>query len=290
MRTAFVLAGGGSLGAVEAGMLEALFEAGVEPDLVVGSSAGAINAAFLAGAPDLDGVRGLQEVWRRLRRGDVFPLSPLAGLLGFLSLRNHLVDPGPLAALIGRHLGYRHLEEAPLPIHVVATDIGTGLEAVLSSGPAITALLASTAIPGVFPPVAWQGRHLSDGCIANNTPISVAAGLGVERVIVLPAGYACEMHEPPASALGLALHGLSLLIARQLAVDVARFAPALALRVVPPLCPLATQPFDFSQAAALIERAATAARAWLAAGGLDREGLPPELPPHAHDGAGCAPA
>ncbi len=91
--TAFVFAGGGSLGAVEVGMLEALVEQGARPDFVVGSSVGAINAAAFAGSPDASGVQRLAAIWRGLRSQDVFPLAPLKGLLGFAGLRKSLLDP-----------------------------------------------------------------------------------------------------------------------------------------------------------------------------------------------------
>jgi len=282
-RTAFVLAGGGSLGAVEVGMLEALVAAGVQADLVVGSSAGAVNGAFFAGRPDAAGIRALRAVWEGLRARDVFPFSPLGSLLGVLSLRDHIVDPGPLARLLRRHLAYRVLEDARVPVHVIATDVLTGREVVLSRGPAAPAVLASAAIPGVFPPVRIGDAHLFDGGIASNTPIAAAIELGAERIVVLPTGYSCEMKRPPASALAMALHGLNLMIARQLVVDVERFMDRTQIRVVPPLCPLSTQPFDFSDARALIERASATTRDWLRRGGLEHTGIPLELPPHTHE-------
>ncbi len=281
-RTAFVLAGGGSLGAVEVGMLEALVEAGVRADLVVGASAGALNSAFFAGRPDIAGVRALRAIWQGLRARDVFPFSPLGSLLGVLSVRDHLVDPGPLARLLKRHLSYRVLEDASVPVHVVATDVLTGREVVLSRGPVVPAVLASAAIPGVFPPVKIGDAYLFDGGIASNTPIAAALELGAERIVVLPTGYSCEMRSPPSSALAMALHGLNLMIAHQLVVDVERFMDRTQIRVIPPLCPLATQPFDFSDAGSLIGRAADTTRDWLRRGGLDHSGIPHELPPHAH--------
>jgi len=282
-RTAFVLAGGGSLGAVEVGMLEALVEAGVTADLVVGASAGAVNGAFFAGRPDAAGVRALRAIWQGLRANDVFPFSPFGSLLGVLAMRDHLVDAGPLAKLLRTNLAYHVLEDAEVPVHVVATDVLSGHEVVLSRGPAIPAVLASAAIPGVFPPVRIGGAHLFDGGVASNTPIAAALELGAERIIVLPTGYSCEMSRPPSSALGMALHGLNLMIARQLVVDVERFSDRTQIRVAPPLCPLATQPFDFSNASSLITRAATATREWLQSGGLDHSGIPHELPPHTHE-------
>jgi NTE family protein len=97
MTTAFVFSGGGSLGAVQAGMLLALAERGVVPDLLVGSSVGAVNAAWTAGRPGVDGARELTEVWRSVRREEVFPLHPIRGLLGLTARRDHLLDPGSFA-------------------------------------------------------------------------------------------------------------------------------------------------------------------------------------------------
>jgi NTE family protein len=282
MTTAFVFAGGGSLGAVEVGMLQALTEQGVRPDFVVGASAGAINAAYYAGAPDASGVERLAAIWRRLRRADVFPVSTVQGLLGFLRGRASLLDPSALRALLVRELPYERLEDARLPCHVVASDVLDGSEVVLSSGPAADALLASAAIPGVFPPVEVAGRHLIDGGISSNTPLSTAIELGARRVVVLPTGYACALTKPPGSALAVALHALTLLISRQLVVDVLRWREKREIFVVPPLCPMTSSPYDFSSSRALIERAERTTRAWLAAGGLERPELPHELTPHEH--------
>lgn len=282
MTTAFVFAGGGSLGAVEVGMLRALVAHGLRADLVVGASAGAINAASYAGAPDAAGVARLAAIWRRLRSQDVFPLSPLQGLLGFVGRRNGLVDPAPLRVLLERELPYARLEEARVPCRVVATDVLDGSEVVLSTGPAVEALLASAAIPGVFPPAELDGRHLIDGGISSNTPLSTAVALGAKRIIVLPTGYACALSEPPHGAVAMALHALTLLVARQLVSDVLRWQSQVEIVVVPPLCPVGTSPYDFSAAGTLIGRATASTEAWLAAGGLEKSELPHELTPHDH--------
>jgi NTE family protein len=263
-RTAFVLAGGGSLGAVEVGMLEALAETRVRPDFVVGSSAGAINAAFFAGRPNLDGVRALRTIWAGLRARDVFPFSPIGGLLGALALRDHMVEPGPLRR--DRALPpYGSLRDARCPCTVAAR--ADRAQVVFSRGRAVPAVMASAAIPGVFPPVRIERESYFDGSVANNTPVSAALALGAERIIVLPTGYSCEMKQPPSSALAMALHGVNLLIARQLVIDVERFMDQTQIRVVPPLCPVSTHPFDFSNAAELMDRALASTRAWLARGG-----------------------
>jgi len=174
-RTAFVLSGGAGLGAVQVGMLHALYERGCVPDLIVGTSAGAFNGAFIASRPQtVDTARELAAAWRGLRRGHAFPLNPVTGLLGFVGLRDHLVAPSGLNRLIDRHTAHERLEELPIPLHVVAVDVITGEELRLSAGSLRDAIVASAAIPGVLPPVQWDGRTLMDGGVANNTPISHA--------------------------------------------------------------------------------------------------------------------
>lgn len=282
--TAFVLAGGGSLGAVQVGMLAALTRRGIVPDLVVGASVGAINAAYYAAEPDERGVERLKRIWLKLRRTDVFPFSPIASMLGFFGKTNHLVAPKPLRSLIESELPIRRLEDARLPCHVVATDALEGTGVVLSSGPAATALLASAAIPGVFPPVRINGRFLLDGGVSNNTPISIAAEMGATRVIVLPTGISCSLRAPPRGAVALALHALNLLTMRQLVQEIERCAGIAEVVTVPPLCPLSTTSYDFSQSAALIHRAEAATRLWLHRDGLHHLGAPATLLPHHHDG------
>ena len=176
MRVAFVLSGGGSLGAAQAGMLQALYEQGIRPDLLVGTSAGAINAAFIASRPpSVETAHELQQIWRGLRRCHVFPASPVTAGLGFLGLRDHSVSAAHCGGWCRRHLEIDRLEEAPVELHVVAADVLSGKEVRLSSGSVEEAILASAAIPGVFPAVPWESQLLMDGGIVNNTPISHAS-------------------------------------------------------------------------------------------------------------------
>lgn len=263
MSRAFVFSGGASLGAVQVGMLRALAERSIHPDLVVGASAGAINAAWVAGDPHLEDLDGLERIWLGLRTRDVFPTDPLRGLLGFLGRRSSLVQHHALRSLLGRHVRFARLEDAPIPVSVIATDVLTGLEVVLDRGPTVDALLASSAIPGVLPPVTVDGAPLIDGAIVNNVPISEAVDNGATEVWVLPTGYACNLERAPTSALALILHALSLLIEQRLIRDVQQFQPLVDLRVIPPLCPLTVSPADFSRARELIDRSYDAAARWI---------------------------
>lgn len=278
--TAFVFAGGGSLGSVQAGMLYALVEAGVAPDFLVGSSVGALNAAYFAGAPDLEGAAALIEVWHGLRRSDVFPLA-LPQILRAFRRSESLVDPGPLRRLIAANLRFPLLEEAQVPLHVMATD-QRGASVRLSNGPAIEAVLASAAIPGIFPAVTIAGQQLMDGAIAANTPLSLAARLGARRIIVLPTGYACALEGPPRGAIAQALHAVTLLITWQLMHEIKTTPAEIEVHVAPTLCPLDVSPFDFSASRRLIERATATTREWIADGGLTRPAQARALAAHHH--------
>lgn len=275
---AFVLTGGASLGSVQVGMLQALDEREIRPDLWVGTSVGALNATFMAGRPGPGGADHLAGIWTRLRRRDVFPTSTLRSLRSAGGRERGLVAPDNLGRLIRTHLPYRNLEDAPMPVTVVAVDVCSSTDVALSRGPAVDAVLASAAIPGVFPPVQIGSRHFMDGGVVDNAPISHAVKLGATEVWVLPAGYACSLAEPPRSALAMALQGLNVLVQRRLAHDLVVYGDRAAIRVVPPLCPVRVAPTDFSQSAALMEASRTSTRQWLAAGMVG--GPPPGLHDH----------
>jgi NTE family protein len=284
-RVAFVLAGGASLGAVEVGMLRALYERAIVPQLLVATSAGALNAAFIASRPQtVQTVDELGEIWRGLRRGQVFPINLVTGLLGFLGTQDHLVPDGAMRRLITRHVEHERLEEMPVELHVVAVDVVTGEELLLSRGPTVEAVMASAAIPAVLPTVSWEGRELMDGGVANNTPISHAIELGADEIYVLPTGNACALAEPPKGALAMALHALSLLTQRRLIDDIESQKDRAKLVVLPPPCPLSVQPIDFSHAGELIERAYADACEFLDSGGAER----PPIRMHMHGHAGIA--
>jgi NTE family protein len=250
---AFVLSGGASLGAIQAGMLRALYERDVSPDLIVAASVGSVNGAFIASRPQVPATADrLAAIWRGLSRSEVFPLNPISGLVGFLGLRDHLVPPASFRRLVQSHLEFDRLEDAAIPFHAIGTDALSGREVRISRGNALAAVMASTALPGVFPPVPWRGRLLIDGGVANNAPISHAIELGAERVYVLPTGTACGLEEVPRGALGMLLHSMGLLVMRRLIVEIELLKDQCELIVLPPPCPLRVSPVDFTHADELV--------------------------------------
>lgn len=283
--TAFVFAGGGSLGAVQVGMLKALARAGVVPDLVVGASVGAINGAFYAGDPTLAGVERIERVWLGLSRRDVFPFPLLQGILGLSGLSSHVSDPGRLRSILEPELPCRRLEDCAVPCAVVATDLMDGSERVYREGPTMDLLLASAAIPAVFPPVLHNGRYLGDGGLSNNEPVSTAVALGATKVIALSTGFSCALTQPPRGAVATALHALNLLVNRRLVRELEGAGNLVEVAVVPPLCPVEVTPFDFSATADLIRRAEASTRLWIRRGGLSRRAIPDEFKPHNHETA-----
>jgi len=195
---AFVLSGGASLGAIQVGMLRALFERRITPDLVIGTSIGAVNGAYIVSRPATpDTADALADVWLGLHRFEVFPPEPITGLLGLVGLSDHVLPSLGLRRILRRHLEIERLEDAAIPLHVIAADVRNGVERRLSRGPAQPAVMASAAVPGVFPAVEIDGYHLIDGGVASNTPTSDAIELGAPTVYVLATGHACDLRRPP---------------------------------------------------------------------------------------------
>lgn len=261
-RTAFVLSGGGSLGAVQVGMLQALTEAGIHPDMLIGTSVGAVNAAWIGGCPDHRGALRLGEIWRGLRRQDIFPLSPWSSARGLLGRSNHVISNASLRNVLEKNMPYERLEEAAVPVHVITTELKTGRSVLMSSGPAVPALLASAAIPGVFPPVTIGRREFIDGGVANHTPIAGAIELGATRIFVLPVGYPW-LRQEPTNALGMALFALARFVEQKLDAEVGYYRHRADIRVMPSLEVPAVSPADFSHTEELMTRGYRSARKYL---------------------------
>jgi NTE family protein len=252
---------------------------------------GALNGAFIASRPpNPDTANELAEVWRGVGRWEVFPLNALSGFLGFFGARVHLVSDRGLRKLVAENLELGLLERSPIPLHVITTDLLSGRELRLSRGDALDAVIASAAIPGVFPPVEHDGRLLVDGGVANNTPIVDAIELGAERIYVLPTGSACDLPEPPQGAVSMILHAMSLLVMRRLLIEVEMLRDRAELIVLPPPCPLTIAPIDFSHADELIRSGYEDACRYLDSVEAGEAPVPLTMAMHAHGRAAAAAA
>ncbi len=284
MSTAFVLTGGGSLGAVQVGMLLALRDCKITPDLLVGTSVGAVNAAYLAGPGGADArLETLVRLWQRMRRQDVFTTDLRRWFGAARGTQPSLFAGTGLDRLLQGNLGYDALEDARIPVHVTATDVVTGQGIVMRTGPVSSAVRASAAVPGLLPPVVRRGRTLVDGAVGELDVLAHTAAYGVTDIYLLPAGYACA-GPSPTTALGSVLSALSLLLHRQFLAQVRGYVGAARLHVLPPLCPLSVSPADFSQTTALVARAHESTRRWLrSTSSRSRDGAS-VLALHQHDG------
>jgi NTE family protein len=187
-RDAVVLSGGGSLGAFQVGALRALLESGIRPDLLVGCSVGALNAASLAVDPTLQRLDEMEDAWRRLDRKDVFgPARRLATHALQLAVRrqDHLYEAHALRALVRRWVPLADLAETAVPCHVVTTDLMTGAPCWWSSGDPVTVLTASACLPAVFPPVPLGDSLHVDGGVTRPVPLQRALELGASRTWVV---------------------------------------------------------------------------------------------------------
>ncbi len=190
--TAFVLSGGGNLGAVQVGMLRALVEHEIKPDLIVGCSVGAINGASFAARPDLEGVRRLERIWTRMADGDpdIMPnrrFMPVAVQMGRKGSSVYTQDR--LRQLIEDEMIARSFADLEVPFACIATDLDQASEYWFDDGELIPALLASSALPGVFPPVTLDGRRLFDGGVVNEVPVHRAVALGATTIYLLHVGH-----------------------------------------------------------------------------------------------------
>ena len=186
--TAFVLGGGGALGACEVGMLRGLVEAGVQADLVLGTSIGAVNGALFASDPTAAGVTRLAELWQSPDAAAGLGDSILRQVGTLARTRTHMQPLGPLRDRLREVLGTDRFEDLPVAFQCVAASIERAAEHWFCEGPLVLPILASSAVPGVLPPVRIGDEHFIDGGIVNSIPISRAVALGARRIYVLQVG------------------------------------------------------------------------------------------------------
>src|SRR6267378_1829597 len=252
-RTAFVLSGGGNQGVSQVGMLRALLERGIVPDVVIGTSAGALNGAAVAYAPNLTGVAQLAAVWEQLQTDHVFPGGRIHRAWNVVRRGTHLFGNDGLAALIHHSTPARSFSDLEIPLRVIATDLDTGEEVILARGPLKPALLASTALPGVFPIVHHDGRRLVDGGVVDNVPLSHALAGPVDRVFVLnvSSGSSDRIERSP---LDVVMTSFSHARSQRFELELRHVPPSVEV-IVLPKPPDPRDLFDFSGARELIDAA-----------------------------------
>jgi NTE family protein len=194
---AFVLGGGGLLGAVEVGMLHALVAAEITPDLVVGSSVGAINGAAIASAPTAETVAQLTSMWEALGRQQVFGSSAFGQAATLARSRTHLHSNAGIRKMLDEHAPGMSIEDLQVPFQCVAACIETARAHWFTDGPLADAVLASTAVPGLFPPVKVGDKHYVDGGLVHSIPVGRAVELGATEIYVLQVGRIERPLEPP---------------------------------------------------------------------------------------------
>jgi NTE family protein len=189
MTTAFVLGGGGVLGAVEVGMLQALFERDIYPDLILGTSVGALNGAMVARDPSLAVIGRLAELWRAAgATREVYGDRPLRTVRRAVATGTHIYSAKPMRQRLADEFGDLRFEDLPVRFQVCAASIERAAEHWFDSGPLVEAIVASAAVPGLLPPARVGDEHFLDGGIVNSIPLGRAVQLGADVVYVLQVG------------------------------------------------------------------------------------------------------
>ena len=267
----FIFSGGGLNGAAQVGMMRELAAAGVFPDAVVGVSAGALNATYVASRPITEAVTGLHDVWMQISRDGIFDANSPRRL--WAVVRGHSsLDPGTkLAQIIKAHCSVTDLSQCTLPIRIGTLALDTAEMVWWSAGPAVELLRASAAIPGIFPPVIINGQVHVDGGVGSPVPVAAAIELNPTRLIVLdvsmisdpPSGDAVPSHIETRSALGVLLASFEALRRRVADAEQAAVAEAVEVFTIRAGVPGATDQDTLQRIPEIIELGAKAAREML---------------------------
>ncbi len=258
---AYVLAGGASYGSVQVGQLRALADSDIRPNFVVGTSVGSLNGAVVAEDPETAPER-LSELWATTTRDDVFG-GVVSAALNLASGKPSAVGNDGLRALVERAVNARDFAELKIPHTAMATDFDTGVSVPLSEGDLISALLASAAIPAIFPSIYRDGIRLVDGGLVANVPIGQAVEQGARTIVVLDCGFTVLAPEGEDTFSGRLLRTAAIMAAQQVRRDMEK-AEGLRVLYLPGPWPTNTMPDDFSKSEELADRAEQMSREWLA--------------------------
>ena len=214
-------------------MLGALLERGIHPDLIVGTSVGAINGAFIASDPTPSAVDRLRALWEQLARDGIFAGSVLARVGTLVRTRTHLHPREPLRDLLRAHLPVRTFGGLEIPFQCVAASIERAAEHWFSDGDLIDAVLASCAVPGLLPPVEIDGEHYLDGGLVHSIPVGRAVALGADTIYVLHVGRIDRPLRPPANPWEVAQVAFEIARRHRFAADLAALPDDVTLHVLP---------------------------------------------------------
>jgi NTE family protein len=230
---AFVLGGGGILGAHEVGMLRALAESSIEPDIILGTSVGAINGALFAANPTADGVRRLSQLWRDSHVAGVSGGALLRRITTLARTGTHLQSLEEVRQRLADALPVERVEELAVPFQCVAASIERAAEHWFVDGALIDVVLASCAVPGILPPVKIGDEHFIDGGIVNSIPVARAVAVGAKTIYVLQVGRLERPLAPPRWPWEVGLVAFEVARRHRFADDLASLPEGVQLHVLP---------------------------------------------------------
>lgn len=260
---AFVLSGGGNLGAIQVGMLRALAERRIEPDLVVGCSVGAINGAATAEDPTLAGVVRLERFWRELDGKELMPAGWLPQAVALARRGEAIHDNAGLRRLIETSISARHFEDLGVPFHCVATDVVGAREVWFSSGRLVEPILASAAMPAIYPSVEIDGVRYMDGGIVDDVPMTRAVELGARTIYVLQVGAFLRPRPDPRRPLDVAIQAYWIARHHRFKRDLLAVPEGIEVHVLPTGETPRMRFNDFTRSAQLMRLAHEASRSYL---------------------------
>ncbi|PND57491.1 patatin [Mycobacterium sp. ENV421] len=260
-------------------MLQALSERDLGPDLVAGTSVGSINGAVLASDP-VGAANRLSHAWARMTREEVFPGGLIAQALLLQRVKTHLFPNTGLAAVIADFLGpTTDFADLVLPFAAVAVDVATAQPHVLRQGPLLPALLASSAIPGIYPPVDHDGLRLYDGGVVANVPMRQAVAMGARSLVVLDCFFPGQLPRSTDTIADILLYTALVTMHSQSVSEATLVAENIPVVYLPGPAPRLVSPLDFTHTAELIEDAYLSARQFLDELHVDGPGLYRQRPP-----------
>ncbi|HKE74697.1 MAG TPA: patatin-like phospholipase family protein [Acidimicrobiales bacterium] len=260
---AFVLSGGGNLGALQIGMLRALAEKAVVPDVILGCSVGAINGAGLAEDPTLAGVGRLERLWRELDGRELMPSGLVPGMVALARRGESINDNEGLRRVLEAELWARTFEDLAVPFQCVATDVLGVDEVWFTEGPLIEPILASAAIPAVYPAVEIDGVRYLDGAIVDEVPVGRAVDLGARTIYVLRVGAFSRPRPEPRRPLDVAVQAYWIGRQHRFKREMAAMPPSVRVHLLPTGQTPTMRYNDFTRSAELITMAYEATREYL---------------------------